>query len=81
MISNAGSVTPLDYSLVYKYHLHREYVLLLEFCIHVFALLASVPRRRCLTLPGLVICVLVCLSLGLALQGAAFGDVSGYQDD
>lgn len=56
MICSAGSVTPLDYSLVYKYHLHREYVLLLEFCICVFALLASVPRRHRLTLPGLVIC-------------------------
>lgn len=50
---------------MYRYHLHREYVLLLEFCIHVFALLASVPRRHHLTLPGLVICVLARLWVGL----------------
>lgn len=73
MIYNAGcnsnwiilSCTSIHYTSVYRYHLHREYVLLLGFCVHVFALLASVPRRHHLTLPGLVICVLarlwVCL--------------------
>lgn len=69
MICSAGcnpnwtilSCTSIKYTCVYRHHLHREYVLLLEFCIHVFALLANVPRRRRLTLPGVVICVLACL--------------------
>lgn len=51
---------------MYRYHLHREHVLLLEFCIRVFALLASVPRRYRLTLPGLLICVPVCLWVWLS---------------
>lgn len=88
MFCNAGSVTLLGYSLVYKYWVYL--------CIQVSPAQGARTAVRVLdahvcffsqcswkTLPHLAWTgyLYACMPLGLALLGAAFSDISGYQDD
>lgn len=88
MICSAGSVTPLNFSLMYKYwvQLWVQVSPAQGTCTAVRVLhpcVCFVSQCSWKTPPHLAwtayLCA--CMPLGLALLGAAFGDISAYQDD